>query len=418
MSQLQSIQVFADSGADDVVNGARLNSHVNDATLLNGAVIDQVERTVPNAADTLLLGDSTEPDTGTPLKVQVQNLLLQSQRDGSQRWGGTAGGTNTLTVTTAPASTGAYVSGETVRFRMGAAPNSGACTLNVDGRGAVNLYNAGSVALVAGDLLANAVVEATYDGTEFQVVSLAIPTKYLTSYQVAEKLRADTQQYATATGTTTGSTTAYQIAPLDSSGAASFTALYDGMVVRFKANIPNAGATTLSVNGNGTPALVGPSGAALSAAQIVTGQIVEAVYDLANTRFMVVSQLSATWQYISALTNSPAVMSSTNSGATAFAHGLGVVPTRVRVTLVQTNATAQNGYNQNDEVTIESLSDGSYPVYAVTADATNITLTRSPTDTVKLLPKAGSSGTHAAVDVSAGVDTPNFYWKLKVYASL
>jgi len=95
-----------------------------------------------------------------------------------------------------------------------------------------------------------------------------------------------------------------------------------------------------------------------------------------------------------------------------------VVPTRVRVTLVQTNATAQNGYNQNDEVTIESLSDGSYPVYAVTADATNITLTRSPTDTVKLLPKAGSSGTHAAVDVSAGVDTPNFYWKLKVYASL
>ena len=426
MQQLAGGTNYTTNSPTNVVTAANLDALVAAGTLTNGAVIDQSDvstragNVLPLAADRVLLGDSTNPDTAPPLSVALSGLLLQSQRDGTQRWGGVAGGTaNALTLATTPVSSGAYVSGELIRFKTAGAANTGAVTLNLDGRGVVNLYNISAAALVAGDLPANAVVEAVYDGTEFQVVSLAVPLKYLTSYQAAEKLRGDCQQYATAAGTANAIT----IAPLDSSGAAAFTALYDGMVVRFKAASANTGAVTLAVNGLGTPALVGPTGAALAAGVITAGQILECVYDLANTRFMVISQLSATWSYVSALTAVPAPMTAVVSGLAQFAHGFGVAPTKYKVflqlvTAVVAGVTSANmGVAVGDLIDIANLTDNApRPVFDVAVDATNINVTRTPSANCYLLPRSGNATYSGVQDIAAWLSSGSA--KLLVYASL
>lgn len=408
MRQLNGGETFTDVSPGKTVTSTRLNNHVDGATLLNGAVIDQNDvgtragNVLPLGADRVLLGDSTQPDSALPLSVRVDALLLQAQRDGTQRWGGTAGGTaNALTLATSPASAGAYVSGETIRFKTGAAANTGAVTLNLDGRGVVNLYSIAVAALVAGDLPANAAIEAVYDGTQFQLVTVALFTKQVDSLRVAEKLRGDCQQYATAGGTANAIT----MAPVDSSGAATFTALYDGMVVRFKAASTNTGAVTLAVNGQGTPALVSATGVALLAGAIATGQVITAVYDLANTRWVATSILNAALAFVSTLNNVPAA-----SGVLPVAHGLTVIPSHVRVVLVQNNASAQSGYNLNDEVNLDGVNNSSNNqlTFAISADATNITIVRSNAGgVVQLIPKNGGA--------YANLTEAN--WKLKVYAA-
>lgn len=414
MQQVSKGTTYTNVTPGNQVNFTNLNNLVDAATLTNGAVIDQNDvstragNIIPLAADRILLGDSTNPDTGVPLSVQLQFLLLQSQRDGTQRWGGVAGGTaNALTLATTPASTGAYVTGETVRFKTGVAANTGAVTVNLDARGVVNLYNTAVAALVSGDLPASSVVQAIYDGTEFQVVSVVIPKKTITSYQAAETLRADCQQYAHAGGTANAIT----IAPLDSSGAAAFTALYDGMTVKFLTTATNTGAATLAVNALGTPALVSATGFPLLAGQLISNQIVEAVYDLPNTVWRIISQLSVTWAYISAATNAAAA-----GGVVQFAHGLGVVPTKVRAVLVLASNGPVNGYAVNDQIPLEYLQDqNSNVAFSVVADATNITVIRSFQGAVNAFPKGGGG---TLVAMATQVNTPNFYWKLIVYASL
>lgn len=388
---------------------SRLNNHVNNALLLNGAVTDQSDvstraaNPLPLAADTLLLGDSTQADTGTPLKVRMDHLLLQSQRDGTQRWGGTAGGTvNAITITTSPASSGAYVAGEVVRFKTSGA-NNGAVTLNVDGRGVANVYSAAVAALVAGDLPSGAVVTAVYDGTQFQVAAV-LAAKEVDSLRCAEALRGSVQQWGGASG---GTSTAITIAPTDSAGNAAFTAVVAGLRVTWKATNANGVSPTLQVNATAAKPLVTVGGSAVASGQIATGQFVECLYD--GNNWVVLSGLNSGWGYTSANTTVP-----TSGNLTAFAHGLGVIPSRVRVVVVQTDGSAHNGYATNDEVPIESLYNGNNsPVFNIVADATNITVLRNgASSAIDMVPKGGGSGS----DQSSTFDASH-YFKLKVYAS-
>lgn len=49
--------------------------------------------------------------------------------------------------------------------------NTGASTLNIDGVGTANIYKFGSsIALSAGDLPANSIIEVVYDGLNFQAI--------------------------------------------------------------------------------------------------------------------------------------------------------------------------------------------------------------------------------------------------------
>ena len=82
-------------------------------------------------------------------------------------WGGTTGGTanaQTLSLTPAPA---AYAAGMIIGFIVGTT-NTGATTLNVNSLGTKNLFRDGA-ALAGGELVANELAIAVYDGTQFQV---------------------------------------------------------------------------------------------------------------------------------------------------------------------------------------------------------------------------------------------------------
>ncbi|WP_439580410.1 hypothetical protein [Elioraea sp.] len=89
---------------------------------------------------------------------------------GALAWGGTAGGSaNARTIGLTPA-LGSYFAGLAVRFVNGAAANTGAATLNVDGLGAVAIRKGdGTVDLDAGDLAASALVTVVHDGTVFRL---------------------------------------------------------------------------------------------------------------------------------------------------------------------------------------------------------------------------------------------------------
>ncbi len=86
--------------------------------------------------------------------------------DGALTYGGVAGGTaDVITIAPSPAIEATYVIGAQFRFKVGAAANTGAVTLNVNSRGAGAVTWPDGSALVAGDLPANAmavvVVQAT-----------------------------------------------------------------------------------------------------------------------------------------------------------------------------------------------------------------------------------------------------------------
>lgn len=91
-------------------------------------------------------------------------------QDSSLQWLTSVAGTNTITASITP-SPGAYVAGQAFRF-VAAGANTGATTLNINGLGAKNITKRGTTALVANDIVASAVYEVIYDGTQFQLSSV------------------------------------------------------------------------------------------------------------------------------------------------------------------------------------------------------------------------------------------------------
>ena len=83
----------------------------------------------------------------------------------------TVSGTDTLIGSVTPALT-AYAAGNLFSF-VAANTNTGAVTINIDGVGVKSITKNGTTALVAGDIVANAVVLIEYDGTRFQFVNAA-----------------------------------------------------------------------------------------------------------------------------------------------------------------------------------------------------------------------------------------------------
>lgn len=89
-------------------------------------------------------------------------------QDGKGIYVPTVGGTaNAITLTTGYSVT-AYAAGQTFRF-IAQATNSGAATVAVDGLGAKSITGPGGAALSGGQILVNALVTITYDGTQFQL---------------------------------------------------------------------------------------------------------------------------------------------------------------------------------------------------------------------------------------------------------
>jgi hypothetical protein len=103
-------------------------------------------------------------------------------QDGTLQYLTTIAGTNTITAV-APVSMSALAAGQTFRF-IAAATNTGGVTININSIGAKAITKNGTTALTANDIVANAIIEVIYDGTQFQLVNPAnaIPSGVITMW--------------------------------------------------------------------------------------------------------------------------------------------------------------------------------------------------------------------------------------------
>jgi hypothetical protein len=248
-----------------------------------------------------------------------------------------------------------------VRFQAnnacGAAP-----TVNVNGIGALAIVNAANVALSANDILSGQIVELVYQAgnNNFQMTAANIVTPPMLSD--AARLGVPTYQ-ATDTGTAGAYAIALSPAP---------TTIAAGATVRFIAAHTNNAGVTLNVNGLGASAIVSQNGSAIPAGAILSGQLVEALYDGANWR-VITTQTSR-------FTSASTVLPTAGTTMTPIAHGLGAKPNVLNAVLQCITTDAGTGYTAGQVldprqcyVYVNNFSSPyTIPAFAIYADATNI----------------------------------------------
>lgn len=110
--------------------------------------------------------------TGAGAAVNTTDYARADQAQNSAfQWLTTVAGTDTITASATPTPV-AYAAGQTFRFVSAGANTTTSVTLNVSGLGAKNITKNGATALAVGDIPASALVEVTYDGTQFQAAVL------------------------------------------------------------------------------------------------------------------------------------------------------------------------------------------------------------------------------------------------------
>lgn len=212
---------------------------------------------------------------------------------------------------------------------------------------------------------------------------------FATATQLAEAARANVHQYAA--GVYAAGVYAVTLSP----AATVYTA---GMVVRFKADTANtAGAVDINVNALGVKNIFQSVTLELAANAIAVNQVVELVYDGTNFQLLGVHGPD--------FTSAEATITQNTVVVTA-AHGLGIVPTRVRWVLVC--KTAELGYSVADEMDVTAASDsGTNGTHAGQgANATNVFLVVRNNANYQLF----NYSTMAATNITAAS------WRLKCYA--
>lgn len=184
-----------------------------------------------------------------------------------------------------------------------------------------------------------------------------------------------------------------------------------GQIFYFKAGTANTGAATLAVSGLAAKTIKKNVSSDLATGDILQNQIVAVIYD--GTNFQVLSKLAGSTSVVTSTAyNSGSTsknLADASSATQTIAHGLGVVPTYVRLKTVVTGANTtylSEGVYQNAKYTTqymfwyEDTSDSvgdvdtafviklyeagnpvKYQTATVAVDATNITLTWTKTST-------------------------------------
>ena len=261
--------------------------------------------------------------------------------------------------------------------------NTGSATLQVSPLGsALEIRRSQDQALAQGDIPTNHVAVLVCDGTYFQLLNPA---------------RVPRANYHADSGS---DGIAYVLASLPATFEEP-AAYYAGYLVWVKANLTNVSTSiTLKVGALAPVPVALPNGSSTIAKGLIRGG---AVYGFIHdgTNFVLVSGFSAAYSALdgAAIAN---VAYTKN-----FAHGLGVVPTKVRV-VVRANAT-DGVFSAGDEESIESLFDtgGTGPTSLIHADATNITVAIKRTGARTIVKK---DGTGAQTFDETGK------WAVKVYA--
>lgn len=125
------------------------------------------------AKDALLTGNPLKLIKGTEIGAEFDAIEAEftNVQNAANITLTSVSGTNIITAT-APSPFAAYATGQTFRFTAAGA-NTGAVTLNLNSVGAKAITKNGTTALAAGDIASDAVVEVTYDGTQFQLISMS-----------------------------------------------------------------------------------------------------------------------------------------------------------------------------------------------------------------------------------------------------
>lgn len=320
-----------------------------------------------------------------------------------------AGTANAITVALSPAPT-SLAAGLWFSFKA-AATNTGAATLSVNGLTATAIKKLVDQDLEAGDIRAGQEVWVQYDGTYFQLVSVAgLPRKVY--------------------GTLAGSANTYTLTLADV--VINATSDLTGRVLYVKVNVANTGASTLNVNGKGAVAIKKPDGTDPAAGDLAANRVYALVFD--GTQYQLLGSTgaatlpdvvaAATVAYpasltfdakgrITAATAGSAPLTLTKKGPVAFpsaagtgtvAHGLGAVPKIARWVLVCTTGDA--GYSSGDEIDAAGcFSSGGSAWHTTWSDATNVNLVYASGATVQAANK--STG------VATSLTTAN--WALHCY---
>jgi len=217
-------------------------------------------------------------------------------QDGSVLYGGTSGGAaNAQTLTLSPPIT-AYVAGQRFSFLAGFT-NTAAATLNINGSGAKNIFNAATGAAIgAREIVSGRAYEVLYDGTQFLLLN------DITAIQNGDYIWL---------GTTGGSATAQT-----ASATPAITAYKTGQKFRMLPGFDSSGqvptAHTLNINSLGAKTIVMSNGGSPTIGCWFTGaeKFLEVIY--VDPYFVVTSssQYYSTWT--SSLTPSAGTASSVN----------------------------------------------------------------------------------------------------------
>lgn len=125
-----------------------------------------------SATANLPMGGFRHTNVGAAL-ARTDYARFSDVQDQKSSYYPTVGGTaDAITLTGASAAITAYAAGQRFTFKA-AQTNTGAATVNVDSVGVKNIKGPAGAALAAGQILASAMVTIEYDGTDFQVQTVA-----------------------------------------------------------------------------------------------------------------------------------------------------------------------------------------------------------------------------------------------------
>jgi hypothetical protein len=164
--------VYSLPAGNPVVTGTTIsstwaNSTLNDIASALTASLTSDGQTTPTA--NLPMGGFVLSGVGSAT-LRTQSASAGQIQDSVFQYLTGISGTDTI-VATAALGMSAYAAGQVFRF-IASGDNTGATTLNINAIGAKTITKNGAVGLVAGDILANAIVQVVYDGTEFQLLGM------------------------------------------------------------------------------------------------------------------------------------------------------------------------------------------------------------------------------------------------------
>jgi hypothetical protein len=275
-----------------------------------------------------------------------------------------AGSANAITLaySVAPA---AYVQGQKFTFKATAA-NTGATTVNVNSLGALSLFKksaAGVVACSGGEIQNGDIVEIEHDGTQFQIVGGAANAGF-----------AETMGTIASAGTVAigGAAANY----LSVTGTTTITA-FDSVLAGTRRILEFAAALTLTHNAT-TLILPGAANITTAAGDVAimisegSGNWRCAAYTKASGLPVFVGPLVKSTEY------APADQTITAGGSVTLAHGFGIRPKIIVLTLI--NVSTEGGYTAGQEIDVFPTGDASGTRgFSVRRDTTNIVVTYGAT---------------------------------------